>query len=494
MVMIVSEVNGIIDRQILAGMMFNSTVLGKIASEWKEKMFTGFAGDIVGKMCVDYWEKYSEAPKENIENEFHSWQQKQHDEATVGLIRYLMESIFQEYYSEEQEKTNPDSLLEVAKNYFDGVRLKKLIEDIQRNLDQGQIAKANETVQNFSPIKVGKKAPIDLFLDKAEIRRAFSHPSESIVEYNDGLGDFFGPHLGKSCFVAFCGREKSGKSWALLDIAWRAMVQRKKVAFFEVGDQKYYQIEKRFMARAAKHPYMSKGNQWPYDVRFPTSINSSMLPEFKIFTYDEPLDPCAAEIACEEVMRRTVKSKDSYFKIMYYDSGEASVNTIRTEIMNMKADRFIPDVVVIDYADLLMLSKSSKMEQRDKINECWSKLRGISTEFDCLLVTATQANRIGYNSDYIDMENISEDKRKLAHATGIVGISNAKSTDSKYQMCRYNWVALREGESDVRQVCHVARCLAISNPSVCSVFNRNEYAPKVSSESKNGKTKKPIDK
>ena len=80
------------------------------------------------------------------------------------------------------------------------------------------------------------------------------------------------------------------------------------------------------------------------------------------------------------------------------------------------------DVVVVDYADILR-PPPGRMEPRDQANEVWKQLRALSSALHCLVVTATQANRAGYDRELLGMTNISEDKRKLAHANGVIGIN-----------------------------------------------------------------------
>ena len=56
----------------------------------------------------------------------------------------------------------------------------------------------------------------------------------------------------------------------------------------------------------------------------------------------------------------------------------------------------------------------------NQINTTWKQLRALSQDRHCLVVTATQANAGSYTREApMDRRSFSEDKRKLAHATGI---------------------------------------------------------------------------
>jgi hypothetical protein len=96
-------------------------------------------------------------------------------------------------------------------------------------------------------------------------------------------------------------------------------------------------------------------------------------------------------------------------------------------------------------------------------------MRALSQEIDCLVVTATQANAASYKSELMGRWNFSEDKRKLAHCTGMIGI-NATVKEQDRGIQRLNWIVLREGEFSYTKCVNVANCLAISNPAIRSCW------------------------
>ena len=124
-------------------------------------------------------------------------------------------------------------------------------------------------------------------------------------------------------------------------------------------------------------------------------------------------------------------------------------------------------MIVIDYADILAMNDAK--DERGQINETWKALRTLSQVFHCLVVTATQADAKSYDTDTMSMANFSEDKRKFAHVTGMFGINQTPPEKNK-QLYRLNWLVLRESEFDVNKTVHVASCLKIANPAVCSCF------------------------
>ena len=148
-----------------------------------------------------------------------------------------------------------------------------------------------------------------------------------------------------------------------------------------------------------------------------------------------------------------------------YQGSAPSINAVLT---GLDRKGWSPDVVVIDYADLLA-APTGYTESRDQINATWKTLRAISQRFHCLVVTATQAKASSYTKGTIDRSDYAEDKRKLAHATGIVGI-NQDSDEKVMQVMRLNWVVLREWEYSESTCVHVAGCLGLAQPFMLSTF------------------------
>ena len=85
--------------------------------------------------------------------------------------------------------------------------------------------------------------------------------------------------------------------------------------------------------------------------------------------------------------------------IREYPAGQATVNTIHAHLEKCIQQNIEPDLIIIDYADLLT-SKASK-EKRDKLDDIYTNLRGLATELKIPIWTASQVNRSGAREDII---------------------------------------------------------------------------------------------
>src|SRR5439155_1574088 len=102
---------------------------------------------------------------------------------------------------------------------------------------------------NFAKVELSGTSRIDLLTDKEAVFSAYANNGEvvDLVEYEGAVGEFFRGSFERDNFVAFMAPTKAGKTFWLVDVAYRAVRQRKRVAFFEVGDLSERQIKMRFL-------------------------------------------------------------------------------------------------------------------------------------------------------------------------------------------------------------------------------------------------------
>ncbi len=100
------------------------------------------------------------------------------------------------------------------------------------------------------------------------------------------------------------------------------------------------------------------------------------------------------------------------FKLITYPAGTLTVTEIR-QVLDIweRQDGFVPDVIIIDYADLMSSDDAKVSEFRHRQDYIWKSLRGLSQERHVLVVTATQAD----SESYEFIKNLS-DCSKIATA------------------------------------------------------------------------------
>jgi len=146
-----------------------------------------------------------------------------------------------------------------------------------------------------------------------------------------------------------------------------------------------------------------------------TGVDLSNLTSFKEKIYEE----------IQEVEGRLI--------VKEYPTRSASVETLKAHLEKMKLRGFIPDLIIVDYGDLLRPISSGKDEKRHQLETIYEELRGIAQLSECPVWTASQTNRSGLNAEVITMEAISEAFNKCFVADFIFTVSRTiedKNTNS----------------------------------------------------------------
>jgi replicative DNA helicase len=455
------------ERQILIGMIVDDVVLGRIASKYRKNMFKSKYANLIAKWCVNFYKKYEDMPMNQIEHLFESWSAKTNDKDTIKLVAKFLDSLSQDY-EELATESNSAYIIDIAGTHFNKVKLEKHTEKIQGDIERGLTDEAVSTACSFNQIEMGIGESIDVLQDKEAIKECFKEKGQSLIQYPGAVGKFIKRAMGRDCFVSFMGPEGRGKSFFLEDVAFRGMLQRKKVAYFEAGDMSQNQVMARLMARVCKRPIFPKEFDYPITIQNNGDYSVSVDHDERI--YKKKLSWQDAKKTCKKIMKNKIKSRDPYLKLSCHPNSTLSVSMIQDRIENWTRENWVPDIIVIDYADILLMNGAG-LEGRDLINDTWKKLRSLSQKYHCLVVTATQADASSYDEKgVITRKNFSEDKRKLAHVTGMIGINQTDPEEKDLGVMRLNWIKLRDEDFSEKAVVWVAGCLSIANPIIRSTF------------------------
>lgn len=454
------------ERQILIGLIVDKNVLAKIAPKFQNGMFRTPYSNLIAQWCVNYFNKYGKPPQKHIEAIFSGWAEENKDKNTIELIEKFLSSL-SEQYEDLKKDSNSQYIIDIAGKYFNEVKLEKLSEAIQNDVETGEINRAKERVNNYRQIELGVGTGVDVLQDKEAIKEAFREKTEPLIQYPGALGEFFGNSLERDGFISFMGPEKRGKTWWLIDIAYRAMLQRKKVAFFAVGDMSQNQMMRRFMIRAAARPLLAKEIKYPIKIEKESEDENARV-KYKIKNFKKPLSWQKAYKICKNIMHKKIKSNKPLLKLSCFPNSTLKVKEIENILKEWEKEEWTADVIVIDYADILNMDYYG-LEGRERINETWKQLRALSQKYHCLVVTATQSDADSYDVKTMGKSNFSEDKRKIAHVTGMIGL-NQTNEEKINGVMRLNWIARREEEFHEFVCVYVAGCLSIGNPAVKSCY------------------------
>lgn len=117
------------------------------------------------------------------------------------------------------------------------------------------------------------------------------------------------------------------------------------------------------------------------------------------------------------------------FLLTYGDAGAFSVGDLDALIDELEiAQDLHPDVLVLDYADLLRAQGRTSNEY-ERLKRVYEELHALATRRNIAVWTATQANREGVKSRQVKLEHVAESFAKMFVCDIVITISSADSTD-----------------------------------------------------------------
>jgi hypothetical protein len=425
----------------------------------------------IAQWCFDHQDTYGKAPKQSIEAVYFAWLEKgDKSQAEVDAIYGILNEL-----SGQAGEFNVAYLEDQLRSYLTGRRLHRLRNDLEDQLSRGEVEKALREVQSFSSPELGSEVGVDP-LNEEVWEKVFAEHEESLLTFPGDAGRFLNPACTRDALIGIQAPEKRGKTFWALEFVLRALQGRRKVALFEAGDLSEGQILRRLAVRITGLPL------WPQqcgEIQVPRRIVlGEGLPTVE--TRGKECPRTVAHNDCAKSIKKFLRGcgiplGSPYLLVSTHPTSTLSVRDIEAILDGWEVKRgFIPDVIVVDYADILA-PEDSKTQGRDRTNETWQALRRLSQQRRCLVVAPTQADADSYERHTQGMKNFSEDKRKLAHVTGLFGL-NQTEDEKAASLMRLNWIVLREAPFESRRCLYIAQCLPLGRVLCCSRLDNNTTA------------------
>jgi len=312
----------------------------------------------------------------------------------------IMASVIKTELEEESEVVRKQ-----VKDYFARIAVTELVEDVEyvkaTALDFCKKQKLKEAIMksvgllktsSFDEIKEVIDGAMKLGLDN-------NHGYDYLLDFEERfllksrnpmatgwktIDDIIKGGLGRGELGVVIAPTGAGKSMALVHLGAQAIKAGKNVV--------YYTLELLDTMVAARFDSCITG------------VKLQDLTKFKDLIYDD------------------VKDLEGRLIVKEYPTKSANVNKLKQHLEKLRFTGFEPDLIIVDYGDLLSPISSYK-EKRIELETIYEDLRGLAQEFECPLWTASQTNRSGLNAEVVTMESISEAFNKCFVADFIFTLS-----------------------------------------------------------------------
>jgi hypothetical protein len=221
---------------------------------------------------------------------------------------------------------------------------------------------------------------------KDQIEERYSEGARSCVATNwDVINDIMSGGLAGGELGVVVAPAGGGKSWGLINVAANAVKQGKTVIYYTLELNAFY-VGRRIDAYFTKIPFQN-----------------------------------LQEEHSRERIKEVMEGLEGNLIIKYYPTRTASITTITSHIEKCISQGKKPDMIVLDYADLIRPSKAG--DKRLELNDIYEDLRGVAGEYDIPIWTASQANRSATEEDVIEGNKVSESYNKVMVCDFIMSLS-----------------------------------------------------------------------
>ena len=443
------------EKDILVGLIVSDEFCKEISPIIDIKDLQVDYSRVIVSWIKPYFEEFGKAPKTDILKLYRSHISEISNESLQNNILTFIEKLDEKYNG----KRNDAYAIQEAIKYLKSRNLQNLSQDIEAYITSGDIDKAESLITRYRKVEKESGESVDLLNDADIVRESFTEEQDKLFSFNGAYGRLVGD-IHREDFVAFLASMKVGKTFTLIDCGIEALKNGLNVVMFSLEMSRTNMI---------KRVWKSLSGQVTEDVEI-------TVPEFvqegeKYRVEEKTVHKKASSILEVEKKQKSLKRlfRGGNLKIFAEPAYSMTVEKLETKLDDLNHNGFIPDVIIIDYADI-MLPSNSRLDYRNQLDDIWKRLRAMAQKRKCAVFTASQASRGAINKE-ATADMISEDIRKLAHVTSMVSISKDEYCKN-HSLAMFSQLAVREGEPITERVI-ATQCLSLGRPVLDSHWKKD---------------------
>jgi hypothetical protein len=422
------EIDASIERQIVTYAITSTRFLRDIFVALKpEHLKSSYAKIVVG-WVIEYYKEYREAPGKHIQDLYTKNSRSIRDEEDTELVSEFLLRLSNQYKegTTPTDKDNIDFILKNAITYLKLQAVDNLRTSLELCLLNKDPLKAEGEIAKFRRVETPRDKGVSMFEDSVSVTTAFLEEEDTLFKFPGVLGDEVGV-FSRGDLIAYLAAAKRGKSWWEWYTALIGVYHGFRAVFFNL-EMTRNQVVRRAWTSLTGMPRRRKENQVKRIIQVPSfSKDDEEDALWKVVVKEKEVNTIdlSKVFAKQKSFRRQFRSGN--IRIFSFPAYSATVNDLQATLENLEYyDNFIPDIIVVDYADLIVPTGNFRGEYRQQLDEIWKSLRRIAQERNALVVTASQAGRAAFTADAGE-KDVAEDIRKIAHVAKLISINQSKS-------------------------------------------------------------------
>lgn len=452
------KLNALSEKDVIVGLIVSDKFCREIIPTLKPKDLEIEYTRIIASWIIWYYGKFKCAPKTDILKLYRSKIEEIKDEDLQENILSFIESVNKDF--ESVKNFNEEFMIQKSVQYLKSRSLKNLVSDIDSYVQMGDLQKAEETLTHYRKVEANGSDAISLLHDVEKIVNSFLDEEDFLYQMPGAYGKVIGK-INRNDFIAFLAPIKRGKTWHLMYSAECALQAGLKVVYFSCEMSQEKMIKRFWRGLSGQCDVDEEGIDFPY---FEENGQGKFIIKHK--TINRKAVSFSDVSKKQKVMQKLFRGGD--IRLFAVPTDSMTVRQMEMKLEDLIYDGYIPDVIVIDYADILAKNEEDRgNDYRNQLDGIWKRLRGLAQKLNVAIITASQSTRDTINKD-VKASDVAEDMRKLAHVTAMVSL-NQTPEEKQQNIMRVKQLIVREEGSEFKEaIC--LQSLKISCPVLDSKF------------------------
>lgn len=322
-----------------------------------------------------------------------------------------------------QTSVNADYVMATLETYIKRQSLRSLSIELHKNLQRDTEESIDEAERLIAGAHKTSLSVFDPGIRLSDKKRALAFLDLPNSAFPTGIPELdrrgFGPTRKELWLLV--ANTSAGKSWCLGQLAKACLMHRLKVSHItlemsgERASQRYFQA----LFGIAKR-------QEPLTIRKFTKDSLGRISGFD----EKPLTP-KLTFDDPNIRKKLERRIDQWGKrlldniiIKEFAMGTLTFRQLVAYLDNLETvEKFVPDLLIIDYPDLFKLDKDNL---RMSIDEVYKDLRGLAGSRNIALAAVSQSHRAAAKAKQVGLENTAEHYGKNAHADTVITYSQTE--------------------------------------------------------------------
>jgi len=338
--------------KVISALLTHKEFLTNIHDIISEEYWDNQAHQWIIKEILNYYDKYNTTPSMDV-------LKVELQKVTNEVLKVSIREQLREAYSASQEDL--EYVREEFSTFCKNQQLKSALLSSVDLLKAGDYDSIKIMVENA--LKAGQDKNVGHEYNK-DIESRFREDSRTVIPTPwERINDLLQGGLGNGDFGLIFGNPGGGKSWSLVALGGYAVRMGYNVLHYtlELGED-----------------YVGRR----YDAFF------TKVPVDRILKSREKVEEVIPKLPGELIIKE-------------FPTGRATISTIESHIKKVTDLGINPDLVIIDYVDLLSTKKRTA-DRKGEIDDIYTSTKGLARELDVPIWSVSQVNRAGAKDDVIE--------------------------------------------------------------------------------------------